>query len=55
MRKGRRKSNVQNTKEEAKGKSSEEEQIKIPNCIRKSHVETVDEETRESSSEEEEI
>ena len=38
-----------------KGKSSEEEEIKIPKCNRKIHVETVNEETKESSSEEEEI
>ena len=40
MRKGRRKINVDNTNEEVKGKSSEEEEIKIPKCNRKSHVET---------------
>ena len=55
MLKGRRKSNIENTKEEAKGKKSEEEEIKIPKCSRKSHVETVNEETKESSSEEEDI
>ena len=43
MRKGRRKSNVDNTNEEVKGKISEEEEIKIPKCSRKIHVETVDE------------
>ena len=46
MRKGRRKSNSENTQEEVKGKSSEEEEIKIPKCIRKSCVETVNEETK---------
>ena len=53
MRKGRRKSNVQNTNEVVKVKSSEEEEIKRPKCNRKSHVETVNEETKESSSEQE--
>ena len=38
-----------------KGKSSEEEEIKIPKCNRKSDVETVNEETEESISEDEEI
>ena len=38
-----------------KVKSSEEEDIKGPNCNRKTHIETVNEETKESSSEEEEI
>ena len=44
MRKVRRKSNVDNTNEETQGKSSEEEEVKIPKCNRKSHVETVNEE-----------
>ena len=43
MCKGRRNSNVENTNEEVKGKSSEEEEIKIPKCNRKIHVETVNE------------
>ena len=55
MLKGRRKSYVENTSEEVKGKNSEEKEIKRPKCNRKSHVETVNEETEESSSEEEEI
>ena len=55
MCKGRRKSNVDHTNKEEKGKISEEEKIKIPNCNRKGHVETVNEETYESSSEEEYI
>ena len=38
-----------------KGKSSEEEHIKIPKCNRKIHVETINEETKESSSEKEDI
>ena len=38
-----------------KGKSSEDEEIKITKCNRNSHVETVNEETKESSSEEEDI
>ena len=52
MRKGRRKSNVENKNEELKGESSEEGYIKIPECNRKGHVETVNEETKENSSEE---
>ena len=55
MRKGRRKSNVDNTNEEMKGRSSEEEEIKISKCNRKSYVETINEETKERSSEEKEI
>ena len=55
MCKGRRNSNVENTNEEVKGKSSEEEEIKITKCSRNSHFETVDEEMKERSSEEEEI
>ena len=55
MRKDRRKINVENTKEEVKGKMSEEEEIKIPEGSRKIHVEAVNEETKESSSEEEYI
>ena len=47
--------NTENTKEEVKGKNSEEENIKIPKCIRKNHVETVYKKIKESSSEEEEI
>ena len=43
MLKGRRQSNVLNTNEEVKGKSSEEEVIKMPKCSRKNHVETVNE------------
>ena len=43
MRKGRRQSNVLNTNEEVKEKSSEEEVIKMPKCSRKNHVETVNE------------
>ena len=39
--KGRRQSNVLNTNEEVKGKSSEEKVIKMPKCSRKNHVETV--------------
>ena len=38
-----------------KGKISEEEYIKRPNCNRKSHVVTLNEETKEISSEEEGI
>ena len=55
MRKGRRKSNVENTNEEVKGKISEEEEIKIPKCSRKSHVEAVNEKMKGSSSEDEDI
>ena len=43
MRKGGRKINVDNTNKEVKGKSGEEEYIKIPKCIRKIHVETINE------------
>ena len=46
MRKDRIKINVENTNEEVKGKSSEEEDIKRPKCNRKIHVETVNEETK---------
>ena len=38
-----------------KGKTSEEEEIKIPKCSRKSHVDTVNRERKEISSEEGEI
>ena len=38
-----------------KGKISEEEEIKIPECRRKIHVETVNEEMKESSYKEEYI
>ena len=55
MCKGQRKRDVNNTNKEVKGKNSEEEEIKIPKCIRNIHVETVNEETQEISSEEEEI
>ena len=44
MCKGRQKSNVDNTNEEVKGKICEEEEIKMPKCIRKSHVGTLNEE-----------
>ena len=43
MREGGKKINVENTNKEVKGKSSEEEEIKIHKCSRKSHVETVNE------------
>ena len=52
MRKVKRKSNIENTNKDVKGKISEEGDIKIPKCSRKNHVETVKEETKESSSEE---
>ena len=55
MLKGKIKRNVDNTNEEARVKSSEEEEIKIPKCSRKSHAETVDEEMKKISSEEEYI
>ena len=55
MRKGRIKSNDDNKNEEAKGESSEQEEIKVPKCSRKSHVETVNEEMKEISSEQEDI
>ena len=51
MRKGSRKSNVDNTNEKVKGKSGEEEEIKRHKCNRESHVETENYETKESSSE----
>ena len=51
----RRKINVENTSKEVKGKSSEEEDIKIPKYSIKNHDETANEETKESSSEEEDI
>ena len=38
-----------------RGKISEEEDIKIPNCSRKGYVETITEETKDISSEEKEI
>ena len=40
MRKGRRKSDFENTNEELNGKSIEEEDIKSPKCGRKGNVET---------------
>ena len=43
MCKGIIKINAENRNKEAKGKISEEEEIKIPKCSRKSHVETVNE------------
>ena len=55
MRKGRRKSDLENKNKELNGSSSEEEEIKSPKCVRKGNVETVNEETKESNSEEEEI
>ena len=55
MRKGRRKINVKNTKEEVKGKSREKKQIKRPKCNRKSCVETVNEVMKEIGSKEKEI
>ena len=39
MRKGRRKSDFDNTNEESNGKSIEEEEIKSPKCGRKVEVE----------------
>ena len=53
MRKGMRKFNFENKNKEVKGKSSEEEEIKILKCSIKGHVETVNEEMKEISSEEE--
>ena len=41
IHKDKRKSNFDNKTEEVKGKSSEEEEIKILKCSRKSHVKTV--------------
>ena len=35
MRKSRRKGDFEHTNEESNGKSSEEEEIKLPNCGRK--------------------
>ena len=55
MRKGSKKSNVENTNKEVKWKSREEEDIKRTNCSRISNVETVNEEIKEISSEVEEI
>ena len=55
MRKGRRKSDFENTNEELNGSSSEDEKIKSPKCGRKGNVETVNEEKKDINSEEEEI
>ena len=55
MRKVIIKGNVDNTNEEVKGKSSEEEEIKIPKCSRKFTLGMYIEEIKESSIEEEEI
>ena len=55
MSKGRRKSNEENTSKEVKGKSSEDEEIKIHKCSRKSHVETISEEMKEKGIEDDEI
>ena len=55
MRKGRRKSDLENTSKELNGSSIEEGDIKSPKCGRKVHVETKNEESKESNSEEEEI
>ena len=52
MRKCSRKSNVDITNEEVKGKISEVEEIKMLQCSRNIHVETVNEEIKGSSSEE---
>ena len=48
MRKGRRKSDFENTNKELNGSSIEEEDIKSPKCGRKGNVETVNEETKEA-------
>ena len=53
MRKGRRKSDFENTNEELNGSSIEEEDIKSPKCGKKGDVENLNEETKESNSEEE--
>ena len=53
MRKGRRKSDFDNTNKEWNGSIIEEEEIKSPKCGRKGNVETKNEETKESNSEEE--
>ena len=55
MRKGRRKSDFENTNEDLNGSSIEEEDIKSPKCGRKGNVETVNKKTKESNIEEEEI
>ena len=55
MRKGKRKSDFENTNKELNRSSNEEEEINSPKCGRKGNVETVNEETKESNSEEEEI
>ena len=47
MRKGREKSDFENTNEELNGKSIEEEQIKSPKFVKKGDVENVNEETKE--------
>ena len=46
MRKGRRKSDFDNTNGELNGKNIEEEQIKSPKCGNRGNVETVNEETK---------
>ena len=50
MRKGRGESGFENKNEELNGSSSEEEDIKSPNCGIKGNVENVNEETNESNS-----
>ena len=52
MRKGRRKSDFENTNKELNGSSIEEEEIKSPKCGRKGNSETKNEETKVSNSEE---
>ena len=55
MRKGRRKSDFENTNKELNGSSIWEEEIKSPKCGRKGNVGTVNGETKERNIEEEEI
>ena len=51
MRKSRRKGDFEHTKEVSNGKSSEEEEIKLPQRGRKDDVKNLNEKTRESISE----
>ena len=55
MRNSRIKGDFQHTNEESNGKSSEEEDIKLPKCDRKGDAKTLNEKTKENISEEEEI
>ena len=55
MHKSRRKDDFEHTNEGLNGKSSEEEDIKLPKCGGKGDVKNLNEKTKEIISEEEEI